>query len=674
ELENNHRNYSLGKTRVRAALDGCAEVMVPVLVATCTTNIVLAPLALMPGMGGFLFRPLALAVTFAMVSSFLLSRTFVPMMCAKFLPDDNRKRRASSHEDGKTGEVAIGSGQDEPTSFFERVHHRIELMIDATNRTYSSILVVALRHRLAVLSLVGFMILVAAFLSLRIGREFFPQVDAGQITVYLRSPSNLRLDASEKRVEQVEELIRRNIPKGELEMIVGEMGVDPDWSSAYTDNSGQQDTVIRIQLGENRKMSAQEYATRLRNAIEGDPSLADLRVSFNTGGMISTALNNGAASPLDIQIEGGKREVASKIARDVRNRVRGIDGVADTRVLQRLDAPYLIIDVDRQKASSAGLSPKQVIDQVVAALNSSISIDRNFWIDVKSGNQYFVAVQYPDNPSMKFEDLLNIVATGAKQSTPVKLSTLATFRRVYGAVEINHVALMPVFNIQVNTEGRDIASVAKDVEKAIADIRGNLPDGMFITFKGEFERMNESFWNLLSGMVLATILVYLLQVALFRSWLSPFIIMFTVPLGFIGVALTLYLTNTTLNVQSEMGAIFLIGIGVNSGVLIVEFANKQRKLGLPPREAVIKSATLRFRPIVMTFLACFIDLLPMAIGMGGRGSEANIPLARAVVGGLLVSTVASGFVLPILYTLLIREGKVEEIDIEAELADEPAIN
>jgi multidrug efflux pump subunit AcrB len=339
--------------------------------------------------------------------------------------------------------------------------------------------------------------------------------------------------------------------------------------------------------------------------------------------------------------------------------------------VQRLDAPYLIIDVDRQKAASAGLSPKEVIEQAVSALNSSISINRNFWIDVKSGNQYFVAVQYPDNPAMKFEDLLNIEATGTKQSTPVKLSTLATFRRAYGAVEINHVSLMPVVNIQVNTEGRDIASVATDVEKAIADIRADLPNGMFITFKGEFERMNESFWNLLSGMVLATLLVYFLQVALFRSWLSPFIIMFTVPLGLIGVVVTLYLTNTTLNVQSEMGAIFLIGIGVNSGVLIVEFANKQRKLGLSPREAVVKSATLRFRPIIMTFLACFIDLLPMAIGMGGRGSESNIPLARAVVGGLLFSTVASGFVLPVLYTLLVHDRAVTEIDIEAELADVP---
>ncbi|HEV8058359.1 MAG TPA: efflux RND transporter permease subunit [Gemmataceae bacterium] len=659
ELENNHRNYSMGKSRIRAALDGCAEVMVPVLVATCTTNIVLAPLALMPGMGGFLFRPLALAVTFAMVSSFLLSRTFVPMMCAKFLPDEHQEHQGDPH------------GHAPPTSYFGRVHRRIERGLDAANRSYIRQLELTMRHPYKLLGFVVFLIVLAGFLSLHIGREFFPKVDAGQITMYVRCPSNLRLDASEKRVMEVEDLIRQVVPAKDLKKVVSEMGVDPDWSSAYTENSGQQDTVIRIQLSEEREFSSQEYAAKLRKAFKQEERLSDLRVSFNTGGMVSTALNNGAASPIDIQIEGGKQSEALKVAREVRNRVRTIPGVADARVRQRLDAPYLVIDVDRQKAARAGLTPNEVIEQAVAALNSSISIDRNFWIDVKTGNQYFVAVQYPDNPGMKLEDLLNIEATGVKQTTPVKLSSLAKFHRTTGAVELNHVALMPVFNVQLNTEGRDIAGVAVDVEKAIADIRNNLPEGMFITFKGEFERMNESFWNLLNGMVLATVLVYLLQVALFRSWVGPLIIMCTVPLGLIGVVFMLYLTNTTLNVQSEMGAIFLVGIEVNTGVLIVEFANKQRKLGLSVRDAVLKACSVRFRPIIMTFLACFIDLLPMAFGMGGRGSEANVPLARAVVGGLLCSTLLSRFVLPVLYTMLIRDGKVGEQDIEAELADLP---
>ncbi len=673
-LENIHRHGSLGKSRLRAALDGSIEVMVPVLVATCTTCIVLAPIALMPGMGGFLFKPLALAVAFAMFTSFLLSRTYVPMMCAKILQEEHAGGGHPVGRDGaasgtQPGECAHGAPA-QSHGFFAPLAQRIERFIERMTRTYERLLQIALKHRFAVLSVVAVLFAGSLFLGTRIGREFFPQVDAGQITMYIHAPSNLRLDATERRITAVESFIRQHIPADELQMVVSEIGVDPDWSSAYTANSGQQDAVVRIQLSDERKMSAQEYAVMLRHEFEKTPQFHDMRVSFNTGGMVSTALNNGASSPIDIQIEGGSREQGLALAHEVRRRVRGIPGVADARVLQRLDAPYLVIDVDRAKASTVGLAPDEVIKQAVAALNSSISLDRNFWIDAKTGNQYFVAVQYPDNPAQRLDDLLNIEATGTKQGSPVKLSSLAKFRRVEGAMEINHVSQVRVYNVQLNTEGRDIAGVASDVEKAIREVREKLPPGMFITFKGEFERMNESFRNLVFGLAFASLLVYLLQVALFRSWVGPFIIMFTVPLGLIGVLTMLYLTGTTLNVQSEMGVIFLVGIAVNNGVLLVDFANKQRKLGLTIQQAITAAAGIRFRPIMMTFLATFLDLIPMAIGMG-RGSEANVPLARAVVGGLLTSTCLTLFVVPIMYTLLLKERSGDEIDIEAELADEP---
>jgi multidrug efflux pump subunit AcrB len=692
ELENNHRNYNLGKSRIRAALDGCAEVMVPVLVATCTTNIVLAPVALQPGMGGFLFRPLALAVTFAMFSSFLLSRTFVPMMCAKFLPDEHRD--LGGH--GAHG----GHGGHKPSNIFGRIHHRIEQYLDSATHSYERQLHRMIEHRFKLLGFVVLLIGLAMFVATRLGREFFPQVDAGQITIYLRAPSNLRLDTTTRRLADVEHFIQEVIPPRELEMIVSEVGLDPDWSAAYTANSGQQDAVVRVQLKENRTKSAQEYAAELRHRFNDTKRFADLRISFDTGGMVSTALNNGASSPIDIQVTGGSRTQGLSLARMIRNRVSTIQGVADARVLQRLDAPYLFINVDRVKAAEVGLSPADVINQAVAALNSSISIDRNFWIDVKTGNQYFVAVQYPEYPSMTLDDLLNVEAKGPKQKYPIKLSSLAQFRRSDSAVEINHDSLQPVFNVQLNLEGRDIGHVAREVELALANLKvsegmhweetgalhklvkdrpaataaagenGQLAEGMIWTMRGEYERMNESFYNLAVGLVGATVLVYLLQVALFRSWVGPFIIMFTVPLGLIGVVFMLYLTNTTLNVQSEMGAIFLVGIEVNTGVLMVVFADDQRKLGMSAKDAIIKAATIRFRPILMTFLACFIDLIPMAIGLE-RGSEANVPLARAVVGGLLCSTMLSRFVLPVLYSLLIRDGTDKEVDIEAELADEP---
>jgi multidrug efflux pump subunit AcrB len=720
ELENNHRNYSLGKSRIRAALDGCAEVMVPVLVATCTTNIVLAPVALQPGMGGFLFRPLALAVTFAMFSSFLLSRTFVPMMCAKFLPDEH------GHGIRHGGHAGNGQGHPVPTTFFGRIHHRIENFLDNTTRTYQHLLAAALRHRLAVLSGVFCLFLAALSLIPFIGREFFPQVDAGQITIYLRAPSNMRLDATEKRVAQFEHFIKGVIPTHEMEMIVSELGLDPDWSAAYTANSGQQDVVVRVQLKEERSKSAQEYAADLRREFDKIKNFADLRLSFDTGGLVTNALNNGASSPIDIQVFGGGRDACLELAKQIRNRVATVKGVVDARVLQRLDAPYLFINVNRAKAAELGLSPADVINQAVAAMNSSISINRNFWVDVKTGNQYFVAVQYPEFPSMNINDLLNVEARGKNQKTPIKLSEVASFERKDGAVEISHDSLTPVFNVQLNLEGRDIGHAGAEIKqalrglkmpaglhwetkidettkqeitrlaknlhdgeepptgmhwehgrdgtvKAVKDRQGDavISEGIRWQMRGEYERMNESFVNLALGLAGAAVLVYLLQVALFRSWVGPFIIMFTVPLGLIGVLTMLLLTHTTLNVQSQMGFIFLVGIAVNNGVLLVEFANKQRKAGRSVKEAIVSAAGIRFRPILMTFLATFLDLIPMAIGLE-RGSEANVPLARAVVGGLLTSTCLTFFVVPILYTLLIKDGPEYELDIEAELADAPA--
>jgi multidrug efflux pump subunit AcrB len=732
ELENNHRNYHLGKSRARAALDGCAEVMVPVLVATCTTNIVLAPVALMPGMGGFLFKPLALAVTFAMVTSFVLSRTFVPMMCAKFLPDEHGRSRghATSAENGNSPAHAAPA-----PGHFGRVHRRIEYFLEGLTHRYTGLLGLALRHRFLVLSVVLALFVGSLALTLGIGREFFPQVDAGQITMYVRAPSSTRLDAAEGRLAQVEKFILDTIPANEREMVITELGLDPDWSAAYSANSGQQDAIVRIQLTDKRTLSAQEYAIKLRHALHDDTRFADLRFSFDTGGMVSTALNLGASSPIDVEVQGNPAPAAFALAREVRNRIADVHGAADVRLLQRRDAPYMVIDVDRKKAADQGLSGNDVAQQVVAAMNSSVSINRNFWIDVKSGNQYFVAVQYPESgQDSNVEHILNVPATSQGQGTGVTLGSLVSVRRTNGSVEVNHTSLYRTFDVLINTEDRDIGGVAGDItrrlvafqqqswDKALQEARTaaqdrkasaakrseaenrlqelegqyakawqedhpgwiasvlnglrkkehdvKFPGGLRVQLKGEYARMNESTFNLATGLVVASLLVYLLQVALFRSWVGPFIIMFTVPLGLIGVLGMLFITKTTLNVQSQMGVIFLVGIAVNNGVLLCDFANQQRKLGAPRHKAIVTAATIRFRPIVMTFLATFLDLIPMAIGLG-RGSEANVPLARAVVGGLLTSTCLTLFVLPIMYTLLLKDPLAPELDLEKELADRP---
>ena len=655
ELENNHRNYHMGKSRVRAAIDGCAQVMVPVMVAACTTFIVLAPLALLPGMGGFLFRPLTLAVGFAMLTSFFLSRTFVPMMCAKFLPDDHRRM---------AGEVAAHARASRGPDAVARVSARFQAKVDVVAARYEAALAWCLAHRVKVIAGVVALFLVSLTLLGGIGREFFPQVDAGQIVMRVRAPSNLRLDATEGRITDVEAFIKETVPAAEREMIVTELGLNPDWSAAYTTNSGQQDAVIRLQLTKARTRSSQEWASELRHRFAADARFADLRADFDTGGMITTALNMGASSPIDIELEGGTAAQSLETARQVRDRVAGVAGTADVRVQQRADAPYLVLDVDRTKAAELGLSAEDVVLQVVVAMNSSVSVNRNFWIDSRSGNQYFVGVQFPEDVDRTLDDVLSLPVKGVGQPSGVNLGSVVAPRRTAGAVEINHSGLRRVANVMVNVEGRDLASVAGDIERALAGLK--MPEGMRMTFKGEYGRMNEAFGQLALGLALAAVLVYLLQVTLFRSWVGPGVIMLTVPLAFIGVLWMLFLTGTTLNVQSLMGTIFLVGVAVNNGVLLVDFANARRLEGADAATAIREAASTRFRPILMTFLATVLALTPMAIGIG-RGHEANIPLARAVVGGMISSTFLTLFMVPVMYVLLVKRVR-PMIDLDAELA------
>jgi multidrug efflux pump subunit AcrB len=652
-LENTHRHVEMGKPPAQAALDATGELTLPVLVATLALIIVLCPIALTPGVGGFLFQPLALAVAFAMIASFALSWTFVPALCSKML-------KGHGHHPGRAGGGTPllpdeqGGPAPRPPGLFASVYGVISGAIDFVGRTYARLLTVVLRHRLLTLALVVAAFAASLTLFPRIGQEFFPAVDAGQITITVRAPSNTRLDATERRVAEVEQFIEKTVPKADRKMIVSEIGLNPDWSAAYTQNAGQMDALIRLQLTPERTKSAQEYAVILRHAMAAEPRFADLQIAFDTGGMVTAALNFGASSPIDVEITGGKPDEAMAVAREVRNRVAAVRGTADVRIQQRNDAPYLVLDVKRQQALEVGLTAKDVVYQVVAAMNSSTTINRNFWIDVKSGNQYFVAVQYPEDPNRTIDDLRNIYATGTTSPKPVPLASLVELRPETAAVEMSHTSLRRTTNVLVNTEGRDTGGVANDIGKALKDLP--TPRGVKVELKGEYARMKESFESLAVGLALASVLVYLLMVPLMRSFVMPLIIMTTVPLGLIGVLVTLWSTGTTLNVQSEMGVIFLVGIVVSQGVLMMDFANQLRKQGHLILEAITMAATIRFRPIMMTFLATFLDLLPMAIGLG-RGSEALTPLARTVVGGLVSATALTLFVVPVLFTLLIRDKR-----------------
>ncbi len=644
-LENVHRHLGMGKSPAKAAEDGASEVATPALVATLSTIIVLVPLVFMPGMGKFLFRPLAMAVGFAMITSLFFALTFVTGRCATWL---------------KSHPVDVGQHHP-PTGVVGRFLHGFDRLLGRFTERYQVVLDWSLNHRAWVLVLVSGLFGASLLLFPLIGREFFPQVDSGQVTMYVRCPTGTKLERTNEIIGDLEDFIRQQIPKAELKMIVSELGLTTNWSAAYTSNSGPQDAAVKIQLTPDRTKSSQEYAVKLRHALvdwrASSKAFADVEVAFDTGGIISAALNYGASSPLELQITGGTQAEAYAKATEVRDLVREIRGAADVRIQQRLDYPFRMLEVDRIKAQMHGLDLRDIFQTLTTALNSSIQVDRNFWIDPVSGNQYFIVVQYPEETDRDLTDVLRIPVQIPKTG---ELVTLGTFLKrpdaeQKGPAEVVHDNLARVFSVMVNTEGRDIGSLATTIQQELKSV--TLPKGMVLRMSGEFQRMNESFSNLGGGLAIASILVYLLMVALFRSYLTPLIIMFAVPLGIIGVLIMLYVTDTSLNVQSFMGVIFMVGIVVANSTMLIDFANKQHASGMTVRHAIRSAATIRLRPILMTFLATFLDLLPMAIGFG-KGSEANVPLARAVIGGLLASTFLTLLVVPILYTLFIRETQI----------------
>lgn len=636
-LENTHRHLSMKeekKTALQGALDGAGEVALPVLVATCTTIIVLVPIAFTPGMGKFLFRPLALSVTFAMLASYGLSLTLVPSWCATWL-------KGHAHDDHHHGQAK--------KSWIERLHTPVEATLRLVVRIYERMLRFVLNQRVKVVVVVVCLFGLSLTLAPKLGQELFPEVDAGQLVITVRGPTGSRLEVHEKTVVQVEEAIKQTIPASDLSMIISELGLVPDWSAAYTPNTGPQDAVLKVQLTEHRQRTAQDYAKQLRRALNA--KFPGVEFAFNTGGLVSAALNYGALSPINIQIAGKKTIEGRKLAREILQAARDVPGAADVRIVQRFDYPQLFIEVDRAKAADLGLSQQDVIRNVVTCLNSSIQFSRNFWIDPVSGNQYWVGVQYREEAVDSIDDLMNIPITSKHADRTVLLRNVARLHRTSAPAEIVHTNYSPVIEVMANVAGRDAGSVATEIERKIAKL--TVPAGLQVRMSGEVQQMRLAFGSMGFGLIMATILVYLIMVALFRSYLDPLIILAVVPLGLTGVLVTLYCTDTRLNVQSSMGVIFMVGIVVANSVLLVDFANRLLSQGMSVKDAIVVAGALRLRPILMTFLATFISLIPMAIGLG-KGSEANVPLGRAVLGGLLAGTLLTLFVVPILYSWLRR--------------------
>ena len=669
-LENTHRHLMRGETPHKAAYLGASEVSTPAFVATCCTLAVLAPLAFLPDLGEFLFRPMALALGFAMIAAYVLSMTLVPNRCATWLEHE--------HEETETAPPRGVFGQ--LRAIFASVFAKWEVFFYLMSRTYEKALLWCLKYRYAVvvssmLLLVGTLVAFGPHLK----REFFPEVDSGAFEVIVRAESGTSLEVTEKRVAAVEELIRTNVGD-DLQLVMSEVGAVADWSAAYTPNSGPMDGVIKVQLTADRHESSQEHVRRLREQFASIPEFEDLEFGFDTGGMIRTAMNGGKSTPLNIRVIGKDLSQLRGIAEAVQQRLPDIDGIVDARILQRLDYPQYIVEVDRTRTADLGLPLPYVVKNVVAALNSSIQFNKkNFYIDPISKGQYYVGVQYHEEDIESLETLLNIPITSPQQGVSIPLRNVVTLRRSSVPTEVVHQDLKSGIDLAMAVDGRDLGHVADEVVTLLDEFGVQKSDGYWLPYatdsktetvagvqvqlSGEYVRMQEMFRNLAGGFLMATFLVYLLLVILFQSFKLPLVILFAVPLGLIGVVLMLYVTSTAINIQSLLGVIFMVGIVVANTVLLIDYAQKLRRDEyMPPLPAILQASCLRMRPILMTALAALLALAPMAMAHG-RGSEANAPLGRAVIGGLLAGLVTTLLVVPCLYGWMIHDDPEPETEL-----------
>jgi multidrug efflux pump subunit AcrB len=642
-IENIHRNQSLGKPLTMAILDGCAEVIQPLTVATLAICIVFFPVVLLFGVARFLFIPLAATVVFCMLASYLLSFSVVPSF-ARFLLAGEAQHHGP------------------PRGFFAMFDRGFNRFRDG----YGRMLEGTLHHRVFVLICAGALLVVSGGLASVIGLDFFPSADVGLIKLHYRAPPGTRLERTEDLVLQVEDSIRKIIPVGELDTINDTVGVPSSFNLAFvpSDNVGSMDAEILISLKPGHHPSI-DYIRAMRGRLP-DQFPGGI-FYFQTADIVSQVLNFGLSAPIDVQIQDVNFDRATGLGRRLLEGMKRIPGVADAHLVQVLNYPTLQVDVDRLRAAKLNVAQRDVANNVLTSLSSSVLVAPNFFLNPQNNVNYSVAVQTPIEQLNSVSDLLHtpvlrpdsatLAALGpaALPSAPVtRLADLASVYPRSTLESVNHYTVQREIDIAANVDGRDLGSVAADIQNAIADVSKGLPITTKILILGQNDVMQSSFKSLGLGMVLAVILVYALLVILFQSWVDPFIIMMAVPGALMGILWMLALSGTTINVESLMGAIMSIGISVSNSILVVSFANDLRaREEVGPLRAVLEAGRIRLRPVLMTALAMIIGMVPMALGLGEAG-EQNAPLGRAVIGGLIMATISTLFIVPIFYTLLRR--------------------
>jgi len=656
EIENIHRNLAMGKSIIRAVLDGAREIAVPAFVSALSISIVFVPVILLRGTAKYLFQPLAMGVVFAMLASYILSRTLIPTMVRYMLKPELALYRAGE------GHAAVGKGP------IWRVHGAFNRGFERFRAAYGNRLYWALDHRWTVVILFVLFCAGSGFLATQLGEDFFPQVDGGQLRLHVRVPAGSRLETTEDLFGKVEDRIREIIPEDKLDTILDNIGLPVlPINMAYTDSAtiGSADGEILISLKHGRRRGETwEYARLLRQDLPA--AFPGMIFFFRSADMVSQILNFGIPAPINIQVVGRNQQANYRIAKEIERRLAGVPGAVDVRLHQVLDAPELRINVDRTRAGQMGLTQREVANSVLVSLSSSGQVSPNYWLDPASGVSYLIAVQTPEYRVASMDNVRSTPMASARGNAPQLLSNLAVVDRATSQMAFSHYNVQPVLDIYASVQDRDLGGVAAEVDKIVKDASAKLPRGSFIQVRGQIQTMRESFLGLTGGLILAVALVYLVMAINFQSWLDPFIILTALPGAFSGIVWSLYVTQTTINVPSLMGAIMSIGVATANSILLVTFANQRRADGAQVREAALSAAVTRLRPVLMTAGAMILGMLPMSLGLG-EGGEQNAPIGRAVIGGLLVATFATLFFVPVAYRLLREKARRKPPEEDSEL-------
>jgi multidrug efflux pump subunit AcrB len=649
-LENIYRHLEMGTAPAAAAEVGGNEVSLAVLAATLTTVVVFFPVTFLYGVSKFLFSALALAVVISLFASYFVAMTVIPLFCSRFLKAVPHE--AGHHAHSEPAEAESGA----PSSWWDKFNASFNRMFNRLLDSYEYWVRRALIRPGRTVAILSAVFLLSLAIYPFLGLAFFPQTDAGQFAINFKVPTGTRIELTEQYVAKVEDLIRRVVDPNDFKMVVSNIGVVPDFSSLYTTNAGPYTATIQVALNQPHRLSSFAYMDRVQKEIASQ--FPEVRTFFSSGSMVDAILNMGMPAPIDIQVSSPDLHQIYGIAQDLAGRIRQLPGVGEVYVPQDLNYPALRLDVDRVHAGELGLTQKQVVDNVITALNSNYMIAPNYWVDYQTGNDYYLTVQYYEKgqPSIRnLGDLTNIPIHAPDLEAPTTLSTVVKLENIQTPTEVDHYQIQRVTDVYVTPASENLGGTADEVRRVIGQMK--LPENVRVHLRGMVQGMQASFHSFAIGLSLSVILLYLILVAQFKSFKDPFLIMLAIPMGFIGVLIILPLTGTTLNVMSLMGVLMLVGISASNSILIVEFAHRLEDQGESVEEAVIKSCRVRLRPILMTSLATIIGMVPMALKLG-TGSEQYAPLARAIIGGLTASVMLTVFIVPAAYLLVYRNRKV----------------